>query len=66
VWRQNDEAWRCRERHGDGFVEIGGDYMYQKAPEVISRGSRWLCTPSLLGEELKLRKKLFETKSSRT
>ena len=36
------EVWRRSERHGDGFVWLGGDAAYQVAPKVISQSSWWL------------------------
>ena len=40
------------QRLGDDFSGLAGDSVYQEAPEVISRGSWWLCNPFLVRHRL--------------
>lgn len=44
------EAWRRRERQGEGFLGFGAHSSYQEAPEVIQWGSWLLCTPPSYGQ----------------
>ena len=43
------EAWRGREKRGDGFAGLKEHSAYHEAPQLILRGSWRPCIPSLMG-----------------